>query len=168
MTPWKSLAPWLLLLVQEPYLCINLYYKNLGFKICTTRRKNHMQTTLDTIIGENQSTGIKSRTILHTFITIWDVVNVSAWDFMPIVSLFCHKMFIGKFILAFSNLAMEPNSFTRLKLGSSISNLKIKKMVSRLNLLPLYVEFAWSVHSHTGLYYRDWGICHLYWCWHKD
>ena len=33
---------------------------------------------------------------------------------------------------------METNSFTRLKLHTPISNLKLKKMVSYLNLLPLY------------------------------
>ena len=48
MTPWKSLAPWALLLVQESYLL----YINLGYKIYTTILKNHMQATLDAIIGE--------------------------------------------------------------------------------------------------------------------
>ena len=36
-----------------------------------------MKTTLDAIIGENQSAAIKSSTILHTFSTIRDVINVS-------------------------------------------------------------------------------------------
>ena len=56
MTPWKSLSPaWVLLLVQESYLLyINLYYKNLGYKIYTTILKNHVQTTLVALIGENQ------------------------------------------------------------------------------------------------------------------
>ena len=36
-----------------------------------------MQTTLDAIIGENQSAAIKSRTILHTFSIIRDVTDVS-------------------------------------------------------------------------------------------
>ena len=41
----------MLLLEQESYLLyINLYYKNLGYKIYTTILKNRMQTTLDTII----------------------------------------------------------------------------------------------------------------------
>ena len=56
LTPWKSLSPaWVLLLVQESYLLyINLYYKNLGYKIYTTILKNHVQTTLVALIGENQ------------------------------------------------------------------------------------------------------------------
>ena len=71
MTPWKSLAPWVLILEQESYLLyINLYYKNLGYKIYTTILKNHMKATLDAIIGENQSAAIESRMILHTFLTI--------------------------------------------------------------------------------------------------
>ena len=54
MTPWKSLAPWVLLLVQESYLLyINSDYKHLGYKIYTTLLKNYMQTTSQAIIGEN-------------------------------------------------------------------------------------------------------------------
>ena len=54
MTAWKSLAPQVLILVQESYLLyINSCYKNLGYKIYTTILKNHMQATLDAIIGEN-------------------------------------------------------------------------------------------------------------------
>ena len=63
MTPWKSLAPWALLLVQESYLL----YINLGYKIYTTILKNHMQATLDAIIGEKQSAAIKSNNITHIF-----------------------------------------------------------------------------------------------------
>ena len=60
MTPWKSLAPWVLLLVQKSYLLyINSDYKNL--------LKNHMQATLDAIIGENQSAAIKYNNITHIF-----------------------------------------------------------------------------------------------------
>ena len=71
MTPSRSLARWVLLLEQEPYvLYINLNYTNLGYKIYTTILKNHMQKTLDAIIGENQSVATKNRTILHTFSTI--------------------------------------------------------------------------------------------------
>ena len=78
MTPWKILAPWVLRLAQESYLLfINLEYKNLGYKIYTTILKNHMQTTLNAITGENQSAAIKNRTIVHTFSTIWDVIDVS-------------------------------------------------------------------------------------------
>ena len=66
MTPWKSLAPWVLLLVQESYLLyINSDYKNLGYIIYTTILKNHMQATLDAIIGENQSAAIKNNNITH-------------------------------------------------------------------------------------------------------
>ena len=36
-----------------------------------------MQTTLDAIIGENQSAAIKNRTILYTFCTIRDAIDVS-------------------------------------------------------------------------------------------
>ena len=57
---------------------------------------------------------------------------------MAFVSLFYHKFLIHKFILPFSSLVMETNSFTRLKLHTPISNLKLKKMVSYPNLLPLY------------------------------
>ena len=73
MTPWKSFAPWVLLLEQESYLLhIKLDYINLGYKNCNTIPKNHMQTTLDAIIGENQSSAIKNRIILHTFPAIRD------------------------------------------------------------------------------------------------
>ena len=78
MPLWKCLAPWSILLVQEPYLWyINLYYKNLGYKIYTTILKNHMKTILDAMIGENQSATIKSRTISHTISTIRDLIDVS-------------------------------------------------------------------------------------------
>ena len=36
-----------------------------------------MQTTFDAIIGKNQSAANKNRTILHTFSTILDVIDVS-------------------------------------------------------------------------------------------
>ena len=73
MTPWKTLAPWVLLLEQESYLLhIKLDYINLGYKIYNTIPKNQMQTVLDATIGENQSTAIKSRTILHKFSAIRD------------------------------------------------------------------------------------------------
>ena len=68
MTPWKSLALQVLLLVQEAYLLyINSGYKNLGYKIHTTILKNHMQATLDPIISENQSAAIKNNNITHYF-----------------------------------------------------------------------------------------------------
>ena len=77
--PWESLAPWVLLLVQELYL---LYItsdgsKHFGFKIYTTTLKSHIQKSLDAIIGENQSAAIKKKRILHTFSTIRDVIDVS-------------------------------------------------------------------------------------------
>ena len=68
MTPWKSLAPWELLLVRESYrLYINSDYENLGHKIYTAIPKNYMQTTLDAIIGENESAAIKNNNITHIF-----------------------------------------------------------------------------------------------------
>ena len=52
----------MLLLEQQPYvLYINSNYANLGYKIYTTILKNHMQKTLDTIIGENQSVATKKQ-----------------------------------------------------------------------------------------------------------
>ena len=69
MTPWKSLSLWVLILEQESYLLyINVYYKKLGCKMYTTILKNRMQTTLDAIIGENQSAPIKKHNdITHIF-----------------------------------------------------------------------------------------------------
>ena len=68
----------MLLLEQEPYvLYIDLNYTNLGYKIFTSNLKNHIQKTLDAIIGENQSVATKNRTIIHAFSTIRDVIDVS-------------------------------------------------------------------------------------------
>ena len=91
MASLKSLAPWVLLLEQEPYvLYINLNYTNLGYKIYTTILKNHMQKTLDAIIGENQSVATKNRTILHKFSTIRDVIDVPYKSNLALISLnFC-------------------------------------------------------------------------------
>ena len=67
MAPGKSLAPWVLFLEQESYLSyINLDYKNLDYKIYTKILKNRMQSVV-----------IRNRTILHTFCTIRDVIDVS-------------------------------------------------------------------------------------------
>ena len=67
----------MLLLEQEPYeLYINSNYTILGYKIYTTILKNHMQKTLDAITGENLLVAIKNRTILDTFSTIRDVIDV--------------------------------------------------------------------------------------------
>ena len=63
MTPLKSLAPWVLLLVQEPYML----HINLDYKTYTTIFKNHMQTILDVIIGENQSAAIKKQNDITHF-----------------------------------------------------------------------------------------------------
>ena len=71
MAPWKSLAPWELLLVQKSYLLyINSGYKILGYIIYTTIPKNHIQAALDGIIGDNQSAAIKhnkNNNITHIF-----------------------------------------------------------------------------------------------------
>ena len=78
----------MLLLEQEPYvLYINLNYTNLGYKIYTTILKNHMQKTLDAIIGENQSVATKNRTILHTFSTNRDVIDVPYKISLALISL---------------------------------------------------------------------------------
>ena len=78
----------MLLLEQEPYvLYINLNYTNLGYKIYTTILKNHMQKTLDAIIGENQLVATKNRTILHTFSTIRDVIHVPYKTNVALISL---------------------------------------------------------------------------------
>ena len=50
---------------------------NLDYKIFTTILKNRMQTTLDDIIGLNQTAAIKNRTILHTLSTIRDTTDIS-------------------------------------------------------------------------------------------
>ena len=76
------------------------------------------------------------------------------WDFMPFVSLLCHKFVLLKFILPFLSLVTETNSFTQFKLRTPISNLKLKQIVSCLILLPLYEEFTRVVHSHTLLRLR--------------
>ena len=48
-----------------------------------------MQKTLDAIVGENQSVATKNRTILHTFSTIRDGVNVT---YLALKSLtFCER-----------------------------------------------------------------------------
>ena len=88
MTTSRSLAPWVLLLEQESYvLYINLNYTNLGYKIYTTILKNHMQKTLDAIIGENQSVATKNRTILHTYSTIRDETYVQYKSNLALISL---------------------------------------------------------------------------------
>ena len=77
-----------LLLEQEPYVCyINLNYRILGYKIYTTILKNHMQKTLGAIIGA------KNRTILHTFSTIRDVIDVPYESNLDLISLNFRELF---------------------------------------------------------------------------
>ena len=84
----------MLLLEQEPYvLYINLNYTNLGYKIYTTILKNHMQKTLDAIIGENQSVATKNRTILNTFSTIRDAIHVPYKSNLALMSLNFRELF---------------------------------------------------------------------------
>ena len=45
--------------------------------IYTSILRNRMQKMLDAIIGESQSAAIKNRTILHTFYTIRDEIDVA-------------------------------------------------------------------------------------------
>ena len=46
---------------------INSDYKHLGYIIYTTILENHMQATLDSLIGENQSAAIKNNNITCIF-----------------------------------------------------------------------------------------------------
>ena len=98
-------------------------------------------------MGENQSAAIKNNNMTHVFhhsTSNWYFTQVEQpsclnmfeflwifhwvdWDFTDFVSLFYHKFVICKFILPFLSLVMETNSFTRLKLRTPISNLKLKK-----------------------------------------
>ena len=78
----------MLILEQKPYvLYINLNYTNLSYEIYTTTLKNYMQKTLDAIIGKNQSVATKNRTILHTFSTIRDVIDVPYKPNLALISL---------------------------------------------------------------------------------
>ena len=84
----------MLLLEQEPYvLYINSNYTNLGYKIYATFLKNHVQKTLDAIIGENQSVATKNRTILHKFSTIQDVIDVPYKSNLALMSLNFRELF---------------------------------------------------------------------------
>ena len=78
----------MLILEQKPYvLYINLNCTNLSYEIYTTTLKNYMQKTLDAIIGKNQSVATKNRTILHTFSTIRDVIDVPYKPNLALISL---------------------------------------------------------------------------------
>ena len=84
----------MLLLEQEPYvLYINSNYTNLGYKTYTTILKNHIQKTLDSIIGEAQSVATKNRTILHIFSTILDVIDVPYKSNLALISLNFRELF---------------------------------------------------------------------------
>ena len=88
MTLSQSLAPWVALLEQGPYmLYINLNYTNLRYKIYTKILKNHIPKTLNAIIGENQSVTTKSRTILQTFSTIRELIDVPYKSNLALISL---------------------------------------------------------------------------------
>ena len=136
-----------------------------------------MQTTADAIIDENNRL-LSKPTILCTFSTIRHVTDVSHklnnsnpawislnfceffrvdWDFTDFVSLLCHKFVICKFILPFLSLVMETNSFTRWKLHSPISNLKLK------TCSPIWIFYPYMrsspelytlVHSYMLLWLR--------------
>ena len=151
--------------------------------IYTTILKNHMQTTIDAIIGENQSAPVKNRTILQTFSNIGDVIDLLklniylawtgtferlGWDYMPFVSLFRHKFVIRKFILPFVSLLIETILFTRSKLLTPISDIKLKKWSLIWSFYPYRRSFPGGVLSHGVLYYRGWGICHFHWRRYKD
>ena len=74
-------------------LYINSNYTNLGYKIYTTIFKNHMQKTLDAIIGENQSVAAVNRTILHTFSTTRGVNDVAYKLNIALISLIFPERF---------------------------------------------------------------------------
>ena len=164
MTSWKSLALWVLLLVQESYLLsINSDYKNLRYIIYTTILKNNIQATLDAIIGENQSAAVEYNNITHSLhnwhvTDVWHKLNsnlawisfffflifhIKDWDFTAFVSLFYHKFVIRKFILPFLSLVMETNSLTRLKLHTPISNRKLKKWSPIWTFYPYIRSSPW-------------------------
>ena len=74
-------------------LYINLNYTNLGYKIYTAILKNHMQKALDTIIGEKQSVATKNRTLLYTFSTIRDVIDLPYKTNLALISLNFRELF---------------------------------------------------------------------------
>ena len=74
-------------------LYINLNYTNLGYKIYTTILKNHMQKPIGAIISENQSVATKTRTILHVFSKIRDVIDVPYKSSLAIIYLNFRELF---------------------------------------------------------------------------
>ena len=118
---------------------------------------------------------LSKTTILHTFSTIRHVIDVSykltsnlawislnfcesfteqIWYFTAFVSLFYHKFVIHKFILPFLSLVMETSSFTRLKLHTPISNLKLKKWPP-IWTFYLYMRSSPGVHTLILLYVTE-------------
>ena len=84
----------MLLLEQEPYaLYINSSYTNPGYKISTSILKNHMQKLFDAIIGENQSVATRNMSILHTFSTIRDAIDVRYKSNLALMSLNFRQFF---------------------------------------------------------------------------
>ena len=134
-------------------------------------------------MGENQSATIKNNNITHIFhhsTSNWYFTQVEQpsclnifeflwifhrvdWDFTDFVSLFYHKFVICKFILPFLSLVMETNSFTRLKLRTPISNLKLKKWSFTL-IWGVLQECPLS-HCYMLLWLRH---PPFHWCWYKD
>ena len=116
---------------------------------------------------------LSKATILNTFSTIRYVIDVSyefnnnltlislnfRETFTVFVNLLGHTFIICKFFLPFLGLFMETNSFTRLRLRTPISNMKLKKWSP---ILPLYDKFARGVHSHTVRWYCDRETCHFH------
>ena len=109
MTPWKSLVPWVLvLLVQESYLLyINSDYKSLGYEIYTTILKNHKQAALDEIIGENQTAAIKNNNITHIFHR-----STSNWCFTQVKQQSCLNIF--EFLRIFHRVDWDFTDFISL------------------------------------------------------
>ena len=134
-------------------------------------------------MGENQSAAIKNNNITHIFhhsTSNWYFTQVEQpsclnifeflwifhrvdWDFTDFVSLFYHKFVICKFILPFLSLVMETNSFTRLKLRTPISNLKLKKW--SFTLIWGVLQGCPLSHCYMLLWLRH---PPFHWCWYKD
>ena len=55
-----------------------------------------MQKILDTIIGDNQSVATKNRTIIHTFCTIRDVIDVPYKSNLALTSFNFRELFTEK------------------------------------------------------------------------
>ena len=144
MTPWESLAPWVLFLVEESNLLyMNSDYKKLGYKIYTTIFKNYMLTTLDAIIGvENQSAAIKTRAVLHTFSTIRIAVDVSNKLNSNLVWIFVNLLHSRLGFHALFKFGYGDKFIQKIEAAYTNIQSKTKKMVSYLNLLPLYQEFT--------------------------